>query len=258
MVSSMPEKINSAQYALQARDLVKRYKGENEPALNGLSLFIRPGEILGLLGPNGAGKTTAISIMTTLLRPDRGNVAVYGDDINKRPALFRKMIGLVPQNIALYQEMTVRENLLFFGRLHGLGSHLQSSIEEVLALVAIESHADKIVATCSGGIQRRANLAAGLIHSPKILFLDEPTVGIDAQSRQLILERLIEKKRNGMALIYTTHYMEEVQQICDRVIIIDRGKSVATDSPAHLLTAHSDCTTLQDLFLKLTGKMLRD
>ncbi|MDH3359538.1 MAG: ABC transporter ATP-binding protein, partial [Desulfobulbaceae bacterium] len=196
--------------ALQVTDLNKHYKGAAKAAVAGLSFAVGQGEIFGLLGPNGAGKTTAISIMSTLLKPDRGNVQIMGQDINRYATKAKTVLGLVPQDIALYQEMTVLENLNFFGKMHGYsGEELSDRVAEVVDFVSIADHAQKLIVNCSGGIQRRANLAAGIIHQPSLLFLDEPTVGIDAQSRNLILEKLIDRKEAGMALVYTTHYMEE-------------------------------------------------
>jgi ABC-2 type transport system ATP-binding protein len=253
---SLPETIIPA---LQVDHLHKRYKGAAQPAVADLSFSIQPGEIFGLLGPNGAGKTTAISIITTLLNQDAGTVKIHGNDIRTCAHSVKKVIGLVPQNIALYREMTVMENLRFFGRLHGFhGAELNTRIEDVLTCVGMHEHAGKIIAKCSGGIQRRANLAAGIIHAPTMVFLDEPTVGIDAQSRNLILEKLIEKKKAGMTLLYTTHYMEEAEQICDRILIMDKGQALITGTATELLQANPDCKSLQDLFFKLTGKSLRD
>lgn len=245
--------------ALQVDELVKHYKGASLPAVDGISFTVGQGEIFGLLGPNGAGKTTAISIMTTLLQPDSGGVMVMGHDVKRDATAAKKVLGLVPQHIALYQEMTVLENLNFFGKIHGFsGGELADRVAEVVDFTGVADHAGKIVANCSGGIQRRANLAAGLIHQPVLLFLDEPTVGIDAQSRNLILEKLVDRKEAGMALVYTTHYMEEAEQICDRIMIMDQGRDLVVDTPAALLSANPGCNSLQDLFFTLTGKNLRD
>jgi len=244
---------------LEVTDLVKRYNGAARPALDGLTLTIRPGEILGLLGPNGAGKTTAVSIISTILRPSAGRVAVCGIDLKEKPRLARPLIGLVPQEIALYAELTARENLVFFGRLQGLrGARLKERLASALAAVGLEARAHQKIATFSGGMQRRINLAVGILHAPRLLLLDEPTVGIDPQSRHLILEKLQAIKQEGAAMLYTTHYMEEAQQLCDRVAIMDNGRILCQGPPHDLISARPDCRSLGELFLHLTGRELRD
>lgn len=253
-VASAPEAL-----AVAARGLVKHYPGAEQPALDGLELEIRAGETFGLLGPNGAGKTTAISILTTLLRPDSGSVRLFGLDPGRQCREVRRLIGLVPQEIALYPRLTLAENLFYFGRLHGLaGAELKVRVADCLAMVGLESQGGRRVETCSGGMKRRANLAAGLLHRPRLLFLDEPTVGIDAQSRHAIFENLARLKAEGMTLLYTTHYMEEARQLCDRIAIIDAGRVVALGIPAELVAAQPDCRDLEQLFLRLTGRHLRD
>lgn len=245
--------------AVVARGLVKRYPGAEQPALAGLELEIRAGETFGLLGPNGAGKTTAIAILATLLRPTSGGVRLFGLDPGRRCQEVRRLIGLVPQEIALYPRLTLAENLAYFGRLHGLaGAALKTRVDECLAMVGLESQGKRRVETCSGGMKRRANLAAGLLHRPRLLFLDEPTVGIDAQSRHVIFENLERLKTEGMTVLYTTHYMEEARQLCDRIAIVDAGRVVALGTPADLLAAQPECRDLEQLFLRLTGRHLRD
>ncbi|ALC16022.1 ABC-type multidrug transport system, ATPase component [Desulfuromonas soudanensis] len=244
---------------LEVEDLVKFYRGSAVPALNGFSVSIGEGGVLGLLGPNGAGKTTAISIMTTLLRPTSGRLTLCGVDVLKNPREARRLIGLVPQEIALYPSLSARENLRYFGRLHGRrGKALEGRIEECLEMVGLEESADRPVSTYSGGMKRRANLAAGVLHEPRILFLDEPTVGIDAQSRNLILENLGRMKERGMTLVYTTHYMEEARQLCTQVAIVDGGRVLAEGPPDELVAGAAGCANLEELFLQLTGKRLRD
>jgi ABC-2 type transport system ATP-binding protein len=244
---------------LEVTDLVKRYNGAARPALDGLSLKVRPGEILGLLGPNGAGKTTAVSIISTILRPSSGRVTVCGIDLWKTPRRARPHIGLVPQEIALYAELTAWENLAFFGRLQALrGARLKERMASALAAVGLEAKAHQKIATFSGGMQRRINLAVGILHAPRLLLLDEPTVGIDPQSRQLILEKLQTIKQEGTAMLYTTHYMEEAQQLCDRVAIMDNGRILCQGPPQDLISAQAPCCSLGELFLHLTGKELRD
>lgn len=249
----------NCEYILTARQLVKRYHGQERPALACLDITIRTGEIFGLLGPNGAGKTTAISIMSTLLKPTSGAVTICGVDILKTPAAVRQFLGLVPQDIALYPELTAAENLSFFGRLYGLsGPLLKERITECLAFVGLEQKANQKLFAFSGGMKRRVNLAVGILNRPRLLFLDEPTVGIDAQSRNMILERLQELHASGTTMIYTTHYMEEAERLCDRVVIVDEGRAIVCGTPASLICANPGCTNLQDLFFKLTGKKLRD
>ena len=244
---------------LDARGLAKTYPGASRAALAGLDLTVAGGEILGLLGPNGAGKTTAVSILCGLLRPDVGSVELCGHDALRHPAKVRPLLGLVPQEIALYPSLTARENLTFFGRLYGLrGQALRQAVADGLELVGLTEHAEKPLASFSGGMKRRANLAAGILHRPRLLFLDEPTVGIDPQSRNMILDNLKRLSRAGMAMLYTTHYLAEAAQLCDRVMVVDHGGLLAEGTPAALIAAHPGCETLEDLFLQLTGRQLRD
>jgi ABC-2 type transport system ATP-binding protein len=246
-------------FAVVVEDLAKQYAGTDKMALDGLSLSIGRGEIFGLLGPNGAGKTTAISILSTILQPTRGGVTICGIDSLARPKQARRCIGLVPQEIALYPELTVQENLAFFGRLQGLGGRqLKQHIDSALQTVGLQQRARRKVSTFSGGMKRRANLAAGMLHNPRILFLDEPTVGVDAQSRRMIMDKLLEIRQNGTTMIYTTHYMEEAQQLCDRIAIMDRGRILVMGTASELLEAHPQCNDMGELFIFLTGKDLRD
>jgi ABC-2 type transport system ATP-binding protein len=245
--------------ALEAIDVTKRYHPGDAPALDRFGIDVRRGEILGLLGPNGAGKTTAISIISTLRRPDDGRVRVFDVDTREHPRKVRSMIGVVPQELALYETLTARENLRFFGRLYGLGGQrLADAVENALSLTGLSGSGDRRVAHFSGGMKRRANLAAGILHRPGLLLLDEPTVGIDAQSRNMILERLRSLIDDDMAMVYTTHYMEEAEYLCDRIAILDDGRCIAMGSTSELLSDHPDCGDLGELFLALTGKKLRD
>lgn len=245
--------------ALVVKNLTKHYNGAMEPAVAGVNLTIRHGEIFGLLGPNGAGKTTTLSMLSLILKPDSGAMTVCGIDSLRYPMKARRLIGIVPQDIALYPELTARENLTFFGRLYGLrGSDLKTRVLEALCAVGLENKADEKLASYSGGMKRRANLAAGILHTPLLLFLDEPTVGIDAQSRQLILEMLEGIKKSGTTILYTTHYMEEAKQLCDRVAIMDKGRILALGTISQVLADHPPCRNLVELFLQLTGKDLRD
>ncbi len=244
---------------LVARGLAKQYRGGAEPALKGVDITVRKGEIFGLLGPNGAGKTTAISIIGGVLRPDAGQVFINDIDIFKHPVKGRRQFGLAPQEIALYPNLTVRENLCFFGRLYGLkGGPLEERVRECLAFAGLKDRSGQKVETCSGGMKRRANLAASLLHFPALLLLDEPTAGVDPQSRNLILERLKNLCAQGAGIVYTTHYMEEAEEICGRVAIIDEGRILEIGPPKALIGENPDCADLGELFLKLTGKQLRD
>lgn len=244
--------------ALFASALCKRYKKARTLALDDFHLQMRQGDFFGLLGANGAGKTTAIAICSGLLSADSGSVTILGQSFHRRPKGIKGKIGLVPQEIALYKNLTVAENLAFFGKLHGLSKNiLQERIADCLRISALTEHRDRLVATCSGGMQRRLNLVVGLINCPRILFLDEPTVGIDAQSRHLIHKQLLELNRKGTTILYTTHYMEEAQELCNRIGIIDKGRLIWVGKPAAILT-ESGAETLKDFFLQLTGEQLRD
>lgn len=249
----------SREKILVGTDLKKVYPKTSVPALHNLNVSISEGEIFGLLGPNGAGKTTAISIMSTTILPTSGSVFICGLDALRYPSRVRKQIGLVPQDIALYPELTVRENLNFFGRMYGLnGRGLERKIRDAIALAGLEEKADQQVFTYSGGMKRRANLAVGVLHRPRVLFLDEPTVGIDAQSRNMIMEKLMELRDSGTTMVYTTHYMEEAEQLCGRVAIIDEGQIIAEGTPKLLIEQDSGSSNLGEVFLSLTGKQLRD
>jgi ABC-2 type transport system ATP-binding protein len=249
-----------AEAAVEICRLRKAYPGAEAAAVDGLDLTVERGEFFGLLGPNGAGKSTTLSILCGLLRPDRGTVRVLGLDAATHSGRIKEVLGLVPQEVALYAALSARENLVFFGRMHGLrGATLRRRVDECLALVGLEASADRSVSTYSGGMRRRANLAAGLLHRPAVLVLDEPTVGIDAQSRHAIFERLSELNRSDrVTILYATHYMEEAQQLCSRVAILDQGRVLALGRPAELVEARPGCLNLEQLFLELTGRYLRD
>ena len=244
---------------LWAEGLTKTYPHAQTPALASFSLSMGPGEIVGLLGPNGAGKTTAISLLTGLLAPDSGSVHICGADLFKYPRKARQCIGLVPQHIALYPSLTAAENLSYFGRMYRIdGRELKERIDACLEIVGLSNSAHGRIETFSGGMKRRANLAVALLHQPRLLFLDEPTAGVDPQSRNMILDRLSELSRSGVSMLYTTHYIEEAEKICSRVAVIDEGRTIAQGSPGELTHAHPDCNDLGQLFLRLTGKDLRD
>lgn len=215
-------------------DLWKSY-GETE-AVRGLTFKISRGEFFGLLGPNGAGKSTTIGILSGLIEPTRGHISISGFDLFSSPMEAKARLGLVPQNFALYPTLSARDNLVFFGRIYGLkGKHLRERIARALEIVELTDRAKQTVATFSNGMKRRLNIAAGLLHEPEILILDEPTVGVDPQSRNAILERLDSLNQSGVTVLYTTHYIEEAQRLCDRVAILDQGKMMALDTPARLI-----------------------
>jgi ABC-2 type transport system ATP-binding protein len=219
---------------LVAQDLKKSF-GDLE-AVKGVSLQVARGEVFGLLGPNGAGKTTTISMLTGLLDPTDGHVAVDGLDLETHTNEVKAKLGLVPQELALYPTLSARQNLNFFGRIYGLkGSELRERVDEVLEMIGLTERADEAVEKYSGGMKRRVNIGAGLLHKPEILFLDEPTVGVDPQSRNAIFESVETLNRAGMSVIYTTHYMEEAQRLCHRVAIVDEGKLIALDTPTALI-----------------------
>jgi ABC-2 type transport system ATP-binding protein len=244
---------------IEIKNLSKRYKGSDEPALKNITLDIYPFEIYGLLGPNGAGKTTTISILCGLFAPTSGEVRIDGFDLSKDLDQIKKVIGVVPQDIALYPTLTALENLTFFGNMYGLrGNPLRNLIINRLAVFGLERFAKKKISSFSGGMKRRINLIAGMLHDPKILFLDEPTAGIDVQSKIVILDFLHEINHKGTTIIYTSHYMEEAENLCSRVSIIDRGSLVSTGNPKELVASHPEFKNLENLFLHLTGKGLRD
>ena len=219
---------------LACRGLRKRY-GERW-AVDGVSFEIAAGECFGLLGPNGAGKTTTISMVCGLLARDGGEVVVAGLPVDHRSTRSKALIGYVPQDIALYPDLTAVQNLRFFGRLYGLaGTRLAERVADVLACVGLSDRGDELVDRYSGGMRRRANIAAGLLHDPQLLVLDDPTVGVDPQSRNAILEAVEGLRRGGLAVLYTTHYMEEAERLCDRVGIIDDGRIIAEGTRRELI-----------------------
>ncbi len=218
---------------LQVRSLVKKY--DDFVAVKGISFDIEEGEILSLLGPNGAGKTTTISVLSTLYAPTSGDAIVGGHSVTREPMAVRHLIGVVPQDLALYDDLTARENLVFWGQMYGLsGKALKARADEVLEQIGLSDKAGKRVKTYSGGMKRRLNIGVGLLHKPSLLFMDEPTVGIDPQSRRAILDSVKDLNRQGMTVLYTTHYMEEAQELSDRVGIIDHGELIALGTQAEL------------------------
>jgi len=215
-------------------ELKKEY-GELK-AVRGLSIEIARGEIFGLLGPNGAGKTTTISMLTGLTEPSSGQIQIAGEEFSPTANKLKAKIGLVPQEMALYLGLSAWDNLIFFGQIYGLrGKQLRQRVESVLEMVGLADRAKDPVETYSGGMKRRINIAAGLLHEPELLFLDEPTVGVDPQSRNAIFESVEALNKAGMTIIYTTHYMEEAERLCNRIAIMDHGKVIAQDTPSALI-----------------------
>lgn len=217
---------------LDARGLGKRYRredGSTLQALAGVDLGIRRGEIYGLLGPNGAGKTTLISIISGLLAPDAGSVVIGGHDLTREPLAVRALLGVVPQEIALYEDLSAQQNLRFFGLLCGLqGSELRRRIDETLEFIDLRERRHERMRNCSGGMQRRLNIGIGLLHRPQLVYMDEPTVGVDPQNRRRILDTVLRlRAERNMTVLYTTHLMEEAQELSDRVGIIDHGELIA-------------------------------
>ncbi len=244
---------------LVVKDLHKSFN--DYKAVNGVSFTIRRGEIFGLLGPNGAGKTTTIRILSTVLRPDSGDAILGGYSIRDNDEAVRKLIGSCPQELALYPDLSALENLVFFGWMEGLsGREAQSQAMANLELMGLAERAKWRVSKFSGGMKRRVNLAIALMGHPQFLFLDEPTVGIDPQSRNNIYETIEGLRDTGMTILYTTHYMEEANRLCERVAIMDGGKIIAMDTPLKLKSqiGNPEQVTLEDVFLKLTGRSLRD
>jgi ABC-2 type transport system ATP-binding protein len=220
---------------LTLSSVTKRYGSLT--AIDDVSLHVASGEFFGLLGPNGAGKSTLMSLVAGLRAPDQGEIVLDGQPVSSRAAAARRALGLVPQTIALFTELTAEENLRIFGELQGLrGAELKTRIDEALVSVQLEDRRRTPVKSYSGGMQRRLNLAAALLHRPKLLLCDEPTVGVDPQSRNAIFDYLEQINRSGVTIIYSTHYMEEAERLCSRIGIIDQGKILALGSLGELLT----------------------
>jgi len=217
----------------EVRNLSKKYN--EHLAVDNISFYVKEGEIFGLLGPNGAGKSTTISMLSCLLEPTSGEAFIDGKSIIKDPMGVKKVIGLIPQEIALYPTLSAKENLYFWGKMYGLsGSLIKKRVKEILEIVGLTDRAKDRIDTYSGGMKRRINIAAGLIHRPKVIMLDEPTVGIDPQTRINILETVINLNKLGMTIIYTSHYMEEVEMLCNRIAIMDEGRIIATGTKNEL------------------------
>jgi len=228
---------------LEVKDLVKKY--DDFTAVKGITFDIKEGEIFSLLGPNGAGKTTTISMLSTLYSPTSGDATIGGHSVSKDPMAVKKVIGVVPQDLALYEDLTAKENLIFWGQMYDLsGKALNSRVDEVLEQIGLVDKAKNRVKTYSGGMKRRVNIGVGLLHKPRLLFMDEPTVGIDPQSRRAILDTVKDLNKQGMTVLYTTHYMEEAAELSNRVGIIDHGELIALGTQDELTKQVGQTDTL--------------
>ena len=236
---------------IHIQDLYKTYRKASHPSVDGLTLHVEQGMFFGLLGPNGAGKTTIISVLCGLLPFESGQVMIHGFDVQHKMQNIKPLIGIVPQDIALYPELTVKENLLFFGGMYEFSpSELHQRIDTYLNDFGLRQRAHKKVGVLSGGLKRQVNLIAALLHRPKLLFLDEPTVGVDVHSKQIIIENLQSLHRNGMTIVYTSHDMNEAEQLCTHVALINHGKVVSSGIPKTLIEEAS-VSSLEALFMKL-------
>jgi len=241
---------------IKINNLTKRF-GEVK-AVNGLNLEVKSGELFGLLGPNGAGKSTAINILTGLLEPTSGSANLGGYDIQKQSEKVKELIGVCPQEIAVYPYLTGRENVEFFGSLHDIPKYkLKKTVDELLDKMGLKEDADRKIKGYSGGMKRRISLIMALVNEPEIAFLDEPTVGLDPHSRHAVWDFILEIKKKRKTIILTTHYMEEAEHLCDRVGIIDYGKLIALGTPEELKKKHN-AKNLEEVFIKLTGRDLRE
>lgn len=228
-------------------------------SLNDFTLDIKEGQIFGLLGPNGAGKTTLISILCGLVKPTSGSFTINNLTYAQNANEIKKIIGVVPQEYALYPTLTARENLLYFGSMYGLkGADLKEKVIDSLDFLGLLKFADKRIEIFSGGMKRRVNLIAGILHNPKVLFLDEPTVGVDVHSKNVIIEYLKQLNKSGTTIIYTSHHLSEAQDFCTNIAIVDRGVIYAEGTPNDLISATKEARNLEDVFISLTGNELRD
>lgn len=243
------------QTIIKVDNVSKLYKNNPVPAVNSVSLSIDRNEIFGLLGPNGAGKTTLISVLCGLFNPSSGKVFINNTDLHQNLKTIKKIIGIVPQDIALYPTLTAKENLYFFGNIYGLSRQfLDNKINECLALLELENSKNKKINTFSGGMKRRINIIAGLLHNPEILFLDEPTVGIDVHSKKIIIDYLSEINKKGTTIIYTSHLIGEAEDFCSYIAIMNKGEIISEGKPAELISHFANSKNLESVFLQLTDK----
>lgn len=245
--------------AIQTKNLYKSYDKGKSFAVRNLDMHIGKNEIFGLLGPNGAGKTTLISMMCGLLKPTSGEIIIDGLNFSGNKNLIFKKIGVVPQEYALYPTLTAQENLSYFGSLYNLhGKELKQRIQDGLEKVGLHEFRNKAIKNFSGGMKRRINLLTGILHRPEILFLDEPTVGVDIQSKEVILGILKELNENGTTIVYTSHHLGEAQNFCTQICIIDRGEIIKQGTPEELIGSTNNANNLEEVFLKLTGNQVRN
>ena len=245
--------------ALKCQNLNKSYDGKKTYVIKDLNLTIHKGEIFGLLGPNGAGKTTLISMMCGLLKPTSGKISLNNLNFQSNQTEIQKKMGVVPQEYALYPTLTAFENLEFFGSLYNLkGVDLKNRIESGLKKVNLMDYRNRPIKDFSGGMKRRINLLTGILHNPEILFLDEPTVGVDIQSREVILSILEELNTGGTTIIYTSHHLSEAQNFCTQISIIDKGRILAQGTAEELINSVQSATNLEEVFLELTGNQIRN
>lgn len=244
---------------IQINQLSKKYKGAELFSVKDLDLKVQEGEIYGLLGPNGAGKTTLISMLTSLLKPTSGTFTINSLNFKEHKNQLKQLIGIVPQEYALYPTLTAYENLEYFGSMYGIkGGDLKKSIMQHLEIMGLSKFANKKTATFSGGMKRRVNLIAGILHQPKVLFLDEPTVGVDVQSKNVIIDHLKYLNEQGTTIVYTSHHLNEAEVFCTRVAIIDNGEIIVEGVPSKLINNQAAANNLEDVFLVKTGNALRD
>ncbi|WP_223032183.1 ABC transporter ATP-binding protein [Hanstruepera marina] len=244
---------------IKIEQVSKKYKGSESYSVSNIGLLIHEKEIFGLLGPNGAGKTTLISMLCALIKPTSGTFSIDGLTYQKNKNQLKQHIGIVPQEYALYPSLTAFENLKYFGSMYGLkGKELDTKINQTLEHLGLLHFAHKKIDAFSGGMKRRVNLIASILHTPKVLFLDEPTVGVDVQSKNVIIEFLQELNKNGTTIIYTSHHLNEAEKFCTRVAIIDHGKIIIKGHPKDLIKNNDGAHNLEDVFINLTGKALRD
>ncbi len=245
---------------IEVRNLVKVFhsRGRKITAVNGVSFDVFRGEIFGMIGPNGAGKSTTFSMLTTLTKPTSGSIKVAGFDVEKQDNKIRPLIGIVPQKLSLYPLLTARENLELMGNLYNVPKkEMEEKIDYYLKLVGLEASADRFTGGFSGGMKQRLSVIAAVLHDPEILFWDEPSTGLDPQTRNVIWKLARKFNDEGKTLIFTTHYMEEADNLCNRVAVMDSGKMVALDNP-EILKEKTGSTNLEEVFVRFTGEEVRD
>src|SRR6267142_5264408 len=244
---------------VQVENITKQYRGSHQPAVSHLSLQINEGSVFGLLGPNGAGKSTLVMMMCGLLTPDDGSISLLGMNVKNKGAAIRKQVGVAPQEIALFPTLTAYENLFYFGRMYGLDAAvIKERIESYLTTFDLKEKANARVQTFSGGMKRRLNLIAALLHQPRLIILDEPTSGVDVQSRNVILDFLVDLAAKNTTISYSSHFLAEAERICTHLAIIDKGTLILEGTPQWVMEKNPGSDNLEQVFLKLTGKNIRD